>query len=210
MKLYNIDLSPNCVRVRAVASELGLDLEIIDVDMQTGTKTDAFLAMNPNGKVPVLDDDGLFLWESRAINTYLASKVPEHGLYPDDATARAMVDQWSYWQSIHFGPAFQKVTFERVFKSKFGRGDPDESAIADSVTETNKLLGVLDAGLKGRDWVAGPLSLADFAIATAFVMRDASGVDISPYANVTAWIARMEARESWQAAAAPVLAFAAA
>ncbi len=207
MKLYNIDLSPNCVRVRAVANELGLKLDIVDVDMQTGTKTDAFLAMNPNGKVPVLDDDGMTLWESRAINTYLASKVSDRGLYPDDPVARALVDQWSYWQSIHFGPAFQKVTFERVIKSKFGMGEPDESAIESSVVETNKLLGVLDISLKGREWVAGPLSLADFALATAFVLRDASGIDISPTPNVASWIARMEARDSWQVATAPVLAF---
>lgn len=209
MKLYNMDLSPNCIRVRAVANELGLDLEIVDVDMQTGTKTEAYLAMNPNGKVPVLEDNGTTLWESRAINSYLASKAPEHGLYPDDALAHALVDQWSYWQAIHFGPAFQKVTFERLFKSKFGRGEPDESAIVDAVAETNKLLGVLDLGLNGRDWIAGSLSVADFAIATAFVLRDASGIDITPMPNVVAWIGRMEARESWQKAAAPVIAFAA-
>lgn len=209
MKLYNVDLSPNCLRVRAVANELGLELEIVDVDMQSGTKTESYLAMNPNGKVPVLEDDGMALWESPAINTYLAAKAPEHGLYPSDAAARALVDQWSYWQAIHFGPAFQKVTFERVFKSKFGRGEPDESAIEDSVAETNKLLGVLDVGLKGRDWVAGSLSVADFAIATAFVLRDASGIDIGSTPNVAGWISRMEARDSWKAAAAPVVAFAA-
>ena len=207
MKLYNVDLSPNCIRVRAVADELGLALEIVDVDMQTGTKTDAYLAMNPNGKVPVLEDNGMTLWESRAINNYLASKAPDHGLYPDEPVARALVDQWLYWGAVHFAPAFQKVTFERVFKSKFGRGEPDESAIVDAVAETNKLLGVLDGALNGRDWIAGSLSVADFAIATAFVMRDASGVDISSLPNVMAWIDRMEARESWQKAAAPVAAF---
>ncbi len=103
MKLYSIDLSPNCVRVRAVANELGLDLNIVDVDIQAETKTETFLAMNPNGKVPVLDDDGMILWESRAINVYLAAKKPEQSLYPEDPAIRAVVDQWSYWGAIHFG-----------------------------------------------------------------------------------------------------------
>lgn len=67
MKLYNAALSPNALRVRAVAKELGIELEIIDVDLRKGeNKTASYLAMNPNGKVPVLVDDDLVLWESRA------------------------------------------------------------------------------------------------------------------------------------------------
>ena len=194
MKLYSIDLSPNCVRVRAVANELGLDLDIVDVDIQAETKTETFLAMNPNGKVPVLDDDGMILWESRAINVYLAAKKPEQSLYPEDPAIRAVVDQWSYWGAIHFGPAIQRVTFERVLKSKFGMGDADESAIADSVAETHKLLKVLNTGLDVRDWVAGSLSLADFAIATAFVLREPSGISLAAVPNVAGWISRIEER----------------
>ena len=76
MKLYNANLSPNCLRVRAVANELGLELEIIELDLRAREhKSDAYLAMNPNGKVPVLADDGLVLWESRAINAYLVDKI---------------------------------------------------------------------------------------------------------------------------------------
>ena len=94
MKLYNANFSPNALRVRAVALELGINLEIIEVDLRAGeNRTDEFLAMNPNAKVPVLQDGDLVIWESRAINNYLASKKPGHGLYPDEPKARAMVDQ---------------------------------------------------------------------------------------------------------------------
>ncbi|MBV1902969.1 MAG: glutathione S-transferase N-terminal domain-containing protein, partial [Marinosulfonomonas sp.] len=80
MKLYNANFSPNALRVRAVALELGIDLEVIEVDLRAGgTKTDEFLAMNPNGKIPVLQDGDFVLWESRAINSYLASKKPQAG-----------------------------------------------------------------------------------------------------------------------------------
>ena len=87
MKLYNANLSPNAMRVRAVVNELGIALEVIDVDLRSGgNRTKEFLALNPNGKVPVLVDGDFVLWESRAINGYLAATKPEHGLYPDDAT----------------------------------------------------------------------------------------------------------------------------
>jgi glutathione S-transferase len=125
MKLYNANLSPNALRVRAVAGELGITLDIVDVDLRKGeNKTPEYLAMNPNGKVPVLVDGDLVLWESRAINRYMASLRPERGLYPDDAKRRALIDQWSYWQAIHLSPAIQRVVFERLLKSRFGLGEP--------------------------------------------------------------------------------------
>ena len=208
MKLYNANLSSNCLRVRVVAHELGLDLDIVDVDLQVREhKTDAFLAMNSNEKLLVLEDAGVILWESRAINAYLAAKDPAHRLYPDEVAARAVVDQWSYWQSIHLGPAMQRVGFERVLKSKFGMGEPDESLIESSVTDTEALLEILDTGLAGREWITGALSLADFALARTFPLREAPRISLATTPKVAAWIERMEARESWKAAVAPVAAF---
>src|SRR5512145_2273398 len=100
MKLYNAALSPNAMRVRAVINELGLPVEIVDVDLRAGVKPPELLAVNPNGKVPALvDDDGFALFESRAIAVYLASKRPERELYPEDHKRRALVEQWSYWQA---------------------------------------------------------------------------------------------------------------
>jgi glutathione S-transferase len=208
MKLYNVGLSPNCVRVRAVADELGFPLEIVEVDLRAGS--DELKALNPNGKVPTLVDGDVVLWESRAINAYLANKDPAKRLYPDDLVARAQVDQWSYWQAIHLGPAMQRVGFERALKKKFGMGEPNEDAIADQVKETDKLLGVLDKSLAGRDWIAGDLSLADFALASTFPFRGPARISLDAVPNVAAWIGRMEERQSWKKATAPVLAFMAA
>jgi glutathione S-transferase len=205
MKLYNANLSPNALRVRAVAADLGLALEIVDVDLRKGeTKTEAFLAMNPNGKVPVLVDGDFVLWESRAINGYLASLKPERGLYPDDPKRRAIVDQWSYWQAVHLSPAIQRVVFERLLKTMFGMGDPDEAAIEGQLKEIAQLLPVLDANLADKEWVAGDLSVADFAMASTFVYRKGAGIPLDDSPHVAAWMARMEARPSWQAAVAPV------
>lgn len=204
MKLYNSPGSPNALRTRAVIHELGLPVEIVDVNIMKGeNRTAEYLALNPNGKVPTFVDGELVIWESRAINAYLASLKPEAGLYPTDPKRRAVVDQWSYWQAIHLGPSMQKVAFERVQKKAFGRGEADEAAIADDVKTVAELLGVLDGALVGKQWIAGELSLADFALATTFILRKGAKLGVEPHANVTAWIERLEARPSWEEAIAP-------
>lgn len=205
MKLYNANFSPNCLRVRAVIFELGADVEIVEVDVfGGGTSTSEYLAINPNGKVPAFIDADLRLFESRAINAYLASLDPSRRLYPKELKKRAVVDQWSYWQAIHLGPSSQKLSFEKVLKERFGRGEPDENVIAAETKETMKLLGVFNQGLEGRDWIAGGLSIADFALASTFTLRQEAGIELDGFANVAKWIGRLESRASWQKAIAPM------
>lgn len=205
MKLYNADRSPNALRTRSVLYELGIEFETVEIDMRAGeTKTPEFLALNPNGKVPVLVDGDFVLWESRAIDSYLASLKPERGLYPDDPKARAVVDQWSYWQAIHLGPAMQRVSFERVIKKALGIGEPNEEAITGQLKDTDQYLGVLESCMDGKEWVAGDLSVADFAVASTFMYRKPAKISLDAFPKVDAWISRMEARESWQKATAPV------
>jgi len=200
MKLYNADLSPNCLRVRSVIHELDLPVELIDIDLRAA-KPPGLLAANPNGKVPVLvDDDGFTLFESRAINTYLSSKRPERDLYPADARRRAIVDQWSYWQALQLGPAMQLVAFQRVFKPKFGMGPTDEAVVKEKLAEVERYLPILDQGLAGKDWLAGRLSLADFAVASTFNFRKAAQISLQAAPNVERWIERVEALSSWQLA----------
>jgi len=206
MQLYNANFSPNCLRVRSVANELDIDLEIIEVDIfGDGNKGDEFLAMNTNAKVPILVDGDFVLWESRAINSYLASLQPDHGLYPDDAKARALVDQWSYWQTVHLGPAMQKVSFERFVKKKFNMGEPDEEAITLALKDVSQFLDVLEQNMVSNDWVAGNLSVADFAVASTFMYREQAEISLETTPNVKKWIERLEARKSWQEAVKPVL-----
>lgn len=204
MKLYSFPGSPNALRSRAVAFELELPVKIVDVNMIAGEhKSPEFLALNPNGKVPTLVDGDYVLWESRAINGYLASKAPAKNLNPEDPKARGIVEQWSNWQAIHFGPALQAVAFERVQKKLFGLGEPDEAAIAGQLKTAAELLPIFEAGLAGRQWIAGELSLADFALATNLILRGPAKLGIEAYPNITAWIERFEARSGWQQAIAP-------
>lgn len=208
MKLYNANLSPNALRVRAVIRELELPVEIVEIDMRKGEhKSPDFLKINPNGKVPVLVDGDFVLWESRAINGYLAAMRPERGLYPADPKKRAIVDQWSYWHAIHFGPAMQRIVFERLVKPRLMGGEPDEAAVESGMKELAQWLPILDADLAGKDWIAGTLSLADFAVASTLVYAGPAKVSLADTPNIRAWLARMDALPSWQAAVAPVKAF---
>jgi glutathione S-transferase len=208
MKLYNAGLSPNALRVRAVANELGIGLEFVDVNLRDAkAKVETLLPYNPNTKVPVLVDGDFVLWESRAINAYLAGLKPGAGLYPADLKARAVVDQWSYWGAIHLQPPLQRISFERFLKPKLGMGEPDEASLAGPLKEAAQFLAVLERNLAGNDWLAGSLSIADFALATALVYRTAARLPVEDAPSVVAWIERIEARPSWQAAVAPIRAF---
>lgn len=205
MQLFNADLSPNCLRVRAVAFELGLELEMIDVSIAKASSNRALLAVNPNGKVPVLVDEDFVLWESRAINNYLCSMRPDRNLLPSEPRARALVEQWSYWQAIHLGPAMQTVAFERVVKQRFGLGEPDAAVVDAKLKEVEKFLQVFEQGLGKRPWIVDELSVADFALASTFMYRKPADISLAQVPAVNEWIQRLEARDSWRKAVAPIV-----
>ena len=97
LKIYGVARS-RASRVLWMAKELGLDYEHVKVDFATGeTRRPEHLALNPNGHIPVIDDDGFVLWESMAINLYLAKKYGAGGLYPARLEDEARAWQWSFW-----------------------------------------------------------------------------------------------------------------
>src|SRR5580704_3144860 len=162
MKMYAFASSPNCWKVLAVARELSLPVETIPVDLFKGeARTSAFLAKNPNGRVPVLEEDGFVLWESNAILAYLASRQPIPSLLPAKPRQRAEVDRWLYWESTRLSPAVWKVGYEKIVKP-FAKQTPDAALIAAGTAEFGSAARVLDDALTGKDYVAGKLSIADF------------------------------------------------
>ncbi|MFO0727368.1 MAG: glutathione S-transferase family protein [Myxococcota bacterium] len=195
MQLYDNPLSPNCRKVRAVAYELGLSLQMIPIDIvKGGSRTPEFLAKNPNGRVPLLEDGDLLLWESNAIISYLAGKAGR--LLPTNPRDRAEVDRWMSWQLAHLGPALRQVAFERIVKKLTGQGAPDPAAIEAGMIEVRKACAVMEASLGAREYLAGALSVADFALAAHFSVAPAAGIDVSPYPKLNAWLDRMLKRDS--------------
>jgi glutathione S-transferase len=202
MKLYNFAFSPNSRKVRAVIYELGLDVELVTVDLiRGGNRAPEFLAINPNGKAPVLEDGDFVLWESNAIIAYLATKNrAKVDLCPAEPRERAEVDRWLDWQLAHLGPAIGKVGFERIVKKLQNLGEPDAKAIEVGVREFATFTTVLETSLGTREYVAERLSVADFALASHYVIADACGLDMQPYPRVRAWLGRVLARESMRRA----------
>jgi glutathione S-transferase len=197
MKMYVFASSPNCWKVLAVARELSLPIEVVPIDLFNGeAKSPAFLAKNPNGRVPVLEENGFVLWESNAILAYLASQQPISSLLPMKPRERAEVDRWLYWESCHLSPAVWKVGFEKIVKPML-KQTPEAASVAAGTADFAAVAKVLDDALVGKDYVAGKLSIADFAIGPFVSLAvGACELDIAPYPNLCAWMARMNARDS--------------
>jgi glutathione S-transferase len=203
MRLYDFPASPNCRKVRAVVYELGLQVEFVPVSLFEGeTRKPAFLALNPNGRVPVLQDGDFVLWESNAIMAYLAAKHPSPSLLPAAPRERADVDRWMSWQLAHLGPAIAKVAFERVVKPLTGRGPADAAAIEAGTADYIKHTGALEDSLGGKEYLAGRLSVADFALAAYYSLAAPSGLEVASFPKTNAWLGRVLARDSMRRALA--------
>jgi glutathione S-transferase len=202
MKLYDFAFSPNSMKVRAVGYELGLTFEHVPVDLVKGaSRTPAFLEINPNGRVPVLVDGDFVLWESVAILKYLSNKR-DGALVPKDPRGQAEMDRWLAWQLAHLQPAMRKVAFERIVKKLTGQGPPNDAVIAEGTAEFGTLTEILDRALGDKDYLAGSLSLADFALAAHYRTAELAGLDVAPFKRARVWLGRMLARESMRRALA--------
>jgi glutathione S-transferase len=199
MKLYDGRMSWNGRKVRLLAAELGVPLERITLDFQSGQyKTADYLAKNPNGKVPTLEDEGFVVWESHAILKYLASKHPERGLAGRDVKEQAHVDQWLFWHTANLDAPLNTLLRERMIKQFMGQPGNDPSLCADAEAQLARFLPILDAQLATREYVVGPLTVVDFAIASQFEVAPRLQVDLAPYANIGRWLARLSAKPYWK------------
>ena len=103
---------------------------------------------------------------------------------------------------MHLSPALSKVAFERIVKKLTGQGAPDQALIDAGTAEFAKLSAVLDTALGAREYVAGRLTLADFALAAHYSLAPTAGLEVAPYPRVAAWLSRMLARPSMRRALA--------
>jgi glutathione S-transferase len=205
MKLYILPISPNSRKVLAVVHHLGLKPEIACLDFASGdTAKPEFLALNPNGMVPVLVDGTLRLWESSAINQYLVEKAGGSPLYPRDPQVRADITRWQFWEQAHFNKAFGTLVFESVIKPKLGMGEASPGLVEYCLRETARFAKVLDAHLHGRSTLVGnEISLADYGMICLERYRDATPFDWSPYANINRYFDAVRETEAWKKATSP-------
>lgn len=161
-----------------------------------------YLAVNPMGKVPALADDSFRLWESNAINWYVAEKHPEAGLLPATIEGRAAVQRWLFFQAAHVTPScvpLFRATNRRV--QEFWQTEGDARAADAARKELARWLPVLESALAGREWLEGVFSLADVAYAPHLWLIVEGGFDLAHYPGVGGWLERLLARPAWRKAA---------
>jgi glutathione S-transferase len=179
-----------------VLHEKRVDFEVHEVDLSN--KSEEFLAVSPTGKVPVVIVDGDSLYESNVVNQYLDEVTDEPKLMPEDPKRRAYARIWMAFADTNFFPA--------VFVASVGRERGfSEEEISKAFEKLKTALGKLEEQLKDRDYLADEFSLADIAHAGNFVrlreLEERGEVPLDEYPNLTAWIQRIESRESYKAAA---------
>jgi glutathione S-transferase len=187
IKLYRHALSGHSHRVELFLSILGVPYELVDVDLKAGAhKKPEFLARNPFGQVPVIEDGAVVVFDSNGILVYLANKYDAGGQWlPRDAATAASVQGWLSVAAgqVAFGPAAARLV--TVFGAPY---EPEELK-----KRSAALLQVLDKHLADRKYLAGDApTIADVANYAYLAHAPEGNIDIAPFANVTAWLARIE------------------
>jgi len=205
MKLYILPVSPNSRKVLAVVHHLGLKPEIACLDFAAGdTRTAEFLALNPNGMVPVLVDGDFRLWESNVINQYLVEKAGGSPLFPRDPQIRADITRWQFWEQAHFNRAFGTLIFESLIKPKFGMGEASPGLVEYCLRETSRFAAVLEGHLEGRSTMVGDdVTLADYAMICLERYRGLTSFDWSPFPNINRYFDDFRETGAWVKAAPP-------
>jgi len=192
MKLYYHPISGHAHRAHLFLSLLGLDFELVEVDLlKAEQKSEAFLKLNPFGQVPVLEDDGLVIADSNAILVYLARRYGDASWLPQDPAGAARIQRWLSVAAgeIASGPATARVI--KLFRKPV---DP-----ADAIARAHRILGLVDDSLAGNEWIAaGWPTIADIALYSYIARAPEGNVDLAAYANVQAWLARVEALPRFQ------------
>ncbi|PWE17885.1 glutathione S-transferase [Marinicauda salina] len=191
--------TPNGWKITIALEEMGLPYEIHPVNIGAGEQFEPeFLAISPNNRMPAIvdpqgpDGERVSVFESGAILQYLARKTGK--FYGADARERIQVEEWLFWQMAGLGPmagqAHHFLNYAPKIETDASRLEYGQRRYAD---EVNRLYGVLDARLEGRDYVAGEYSIADMAIWPWIIPKN-QGQDLDAFPNLKAWRARVGER----------------
>jgi glutathione S-transferase len=194
-RLFDYLPSGNGYKARLVLKQLGLEYELTQVDiMKGGSRTPEFLAMNPNGRIPLLEVPNRgFLPESHAIISFLAEG--SH-LIPSDAFDRARMWHWLCFEQYHLEPNIGTVRFWISILHK------TRAELGEKLIEKKKsgyaALDVLEEGLRGRTYLVGEqYSLADISLFAYTHVAHEGGFDLAPYPNVRGWLGRVASQPGW-------------
>lgn len=187
MKLYFHPISGHAHRARLFLSLIGVDADIVEIDLAAGEhKTEAFLSLNRFGQVPVLVDGNTVISDSNAILIYLAKKYGRTDWLPEDPERAAAVQRWLSVAAgqLAFGPAAARLI--TIFGASF-----DEAEV---IARAHQILNLIDAELESQNFITGNVqpTIADIALYSYVARAPEGNVDLEQYANVRAWLNRIE------------------
>jgi GSH-dependent disulfide-bond oxidoreductase len=185
--------TPNGWKISIALEEMALPYQVRVIDFATGEqKADWYVKLNPNGRIPTIEDNGFVVFESGAILVYLAEKTGK--FLPQDVHGRSRVTQWLMFQMSAIGPMMgQANVFLRYFPEKI------QPAIDRYQREVLRLFGVLDRQLASHEYIAGEYSIADMALWPWVSGYEWSGISIEEFASLQRWLALVGARPAVQA-----------
>lgn len=182
-KLYGISGS-RALRSIWMMEEVGIEYEHIPTTFGKDSKEAEYLAVNPNGRVPALVDGDLVLFESMAINLYLARTYGEQ-LLPDNPADEARTIQWSVWGISEIEPLQMQIVIQRLFTPEEKR---DENVIEKATKGLNRPLQVLDDALADREYLLGDrFTVADLNVAAVMLLFNMAQIDYSAFPNIKQW-----------------------
>lgn len=197
IKVYGIPAS-RAFRVLWMLEELGVEYENVPVSFIGETHTAEFIKLNPNGHIPVLVDGELVLWESLAINLYLARRYGAGTLWPASVADEGRSFQWSFWVMTEVESHLLAVLLHRRFYPEAER-KPDLAAEGEAKLATP--FGVLDGALRGKSYLLGEVfSVADLNVASVLSWTKLAGLDLARWPQLAAWFKRCTERPAWRKA----------
>jgi glutathione S-transferase len=200
IKLYTFPPSTNSRKVRIALLEKGLEFERINVDLSKREQKDPdYLKIHPFGQIPALDDEGFIIYDSTIINEYLEDEYPYPSLMPSDSEGRARARLMEDLRDTHFNPYFVHI----IQEMRKPEGERDSQRIDNAKAEIIKCFDRIEAELGGKEYLAGPFSLADVAFMSNIELLDRFVIPVpeDKYKNTAAWIARLKARPSFASSA---------
>ncbi|TIH06845.1 glutathione S-transferase family protein [Pseudomonas leptonychotis] len=188
LKVYGDYRSGNCYKIKLMLHLLDLPYEWIAVDILKGeTQSEAFLAKNPNGKIPVLElEDGTCLWESNAILNFLADGS---SFLPTEPRLRTQVLQWQFFEQYSHEPYVAVARFIQLYQ---GLPEARQAEYQECHVRGHKALKVMEKQLQRTSYLVGEdFSIADIALYAYTHVADEGGFDLSPYPAIRDWLARV-------------------
>lgn len=197
MQLYYYEtLNPR--KVCALARHLGSPVEFVRIDLAKGEhKSPAFLAVNPNGKVPALKDGAVKLWEADAIMGYLARAAGSQLLPTDERLVDVL--RWLSWSANHFTRHAGNLYFQHIIKPTFLKAAPDPAAVEEASGFLKQFGAVLDTHLAGRKYLVGDaLTIADFSVAVTLPYMEKAKLPLGGFKEIARWHDRLNELPAWR------------